>query len=52
MISIGANKKFWLKASSKIDIIHKNPEMKDFSESNRLISDKRTEWFDKLTLQW
>ena len=46
---IGANKKFWLKASSKIDIIHKNPEMKDFSESNRLISDKELEWFDKLT---
>ena len=46
---IGANKEFWLKASSKIDIIHKNPEMKDLSESNRLISDKELEWFDKLT---
>jgi len=46
---IGANKKFWLKASSNIDIIHKNPEMKDLSESNRLISDKELEWFDKLT---
>ena len=46
---IGANKKVWLKASSKIDIIHKNPEMKDLSESNRLISDKELEWFDKLT---
>ena len=46
---IGANKKIWLKASSKIDIIHKNPEMKDLSESNRLISDKELEWFDKLT---
>ena len=45
---IGANKKVWLKASSKIDIIHKNPEMKDLSESNRLISDKELEWFDKL----
>ena len=46
---IGANKKVWLKASSKIDIIHKNLEMKDLSESNRLISDKELEWFDKLT---
>jgi len=46
---IGANKKVWLKASSKIDIIHKNPEMKDLSESNRLISDKELKWFDKLT---
>ena len=46
---IGANKEVWLKASSKIDIIHKNPEMKDLSESNRLISDKELEWFDKLT---
>lgn len=46
---IGANKKVWLKASSKIDIINKNPEMKDLSESNRLISDKELEWFDKLT---
>ena len=46
---IGANKKVWLKASSKIDIIHKNPEMEDLSESNRLISDKELEWFDKLT---
>ena len=46
---IGANKKVWLKASSKIDIFHKNPEMKDLSESNRLISDKELEWFDKLT---
>ena len=46
---IGANKKVWLKASSKIDIVHKNPEMKDLSESNRLISDKELEWFDKLT---
>ena len=46
---IGANKKVWLKASSKIDIIHKNPEMKDLSESNRLISNKELEWFDKLT---
>ena len=46
---IGANKKVWLKASSKIDIIHKNPELKDLSESNRLISDKELEWFDKLT---
>ena len=46
---IGANKKIWLKASSKVDIIHKNPEMKDLSESNRLISDKELEWFDKLT---
>ena len=46
---IGANKKVWLKASSKIDIIHKNSEMKDLSESNRLISDKELEWFDKLT---
>ena len=46
---IGATKKVWLKASSKIDIIHKNPEMKDLSESNRLISDKELEWFDKLT---
>ena len=46
---IGTNKKVWLKASSKIDIIHKNPEMKDLSESNRLISDKELEWFDKLT---
>ena len=46
---VGANKKVWLKASSKIDIIHKNPEMKDLSESNRLISDKELEWFDKLT---
>ena len=46
---IGANKKVWLKASSKIDIIHKNPEMKNLSESNRLISDKELEWFDKLT---
>lgn len=45
---IGANKKVWLKASSKIDIIHKNPEMKDLSESNRLISDKELKWFDKL----
>ena len=45
---IGANKKVWLKASSKIDIIHKNPEMKDLSESNRLISNKELEWFDKL----
>ena len=46
---IGTNKKVWLKASSKIDIIHKNPEMKDLSESNRLISDKELKWFDKLT---
>jgi len=46
---IGTNKKVWLKASSKIDIIHKNPEMEDLSESNRLISDKELEWFDKLT---
>ena len=45
---IGANKKVWLKASSKIDIIHKNPEMKDLSESSRLISDKELEWFNKL----
>ena len=49
MISLEPIKKFGLKASSKIDIIHKNPEMKDLSESNRLISDKELEWFDKLT---
>ena len=46
---IGSNKEVWLKASSKVDIIHKNPEMKDLSESNRLISDKELEWFEKLT---
>ena len=49
MISLEPIKNFGLKLLQKIDIIHKNPEMKDLSESNRLISDKELEWFDKLT---
>ena len=47
---IGSDKMVWLKASSTIDVINKNPEMKNFSESNRLISDQELAWFNKLVL--
>ena len=47
---IGSDKIVWLKASSTIDVINKNPEMKNLPESNRLISDQELAWFNKLVL--
>ena len=47
---IGSDKIVWLKASSTIDVINKNPEMKNLPESNRLISDQELVWFNKLVL--
>jgi len=45
---IGSQKEIWLKASSTIDVINKNPEMIKLSESNRLISNQELKWFKKL----
>ena len=45
---IGSQKEIWLKASSTIDVINKNPEMIKLSESSRLISNQELKWFKKL----
>jgi len=43
---IGNSKSTWLLASSTIDVIHKNPEMQNLSENDRLISDRELSWFN------
>ena len=45
---IGKSQKIWLLASSTYDVIHKNPDMINLEEEERLISDKQLEWFQKL----
>lgn len=42
---IDQKKELWLLASSTIDVIHKNPEMLNFPEDERLIDDKESKWF-------
>ena len=42
---IDQKKELWLLASSTIDVIHKNPEMLNFPEDERLIDDKELKWF-------
>ena len=45
---IGEEISLWLLASSKYDVIHKNPEMELYPEQDRLISDKELGWYKKL----
>ena len=45
---IGTTKELWLTASSTIDVIHKNLEMLNIIEKDRLIDNKEKEWFNKL----
>lgn len=47
---IGKYKNMWLLASSKIDVIVKNPEMEDLDEEDRLISDKQLGWLNQIRL--
>ena len=42
---IDQKKELWLLASSTIDVIHKNPDMLNFPEDERLIDDKESKWF-------
>lgn len=42
---IGKSKQLWLLASSTIDVIHKNPEMEEIVESDRLVDDLELSWF-------
>ena len=42
---IDQKKELWLLASSTIDVIHKNPDMLNFPEDERLIDDKELKWF-------
>ena len=44
---MNTKKEFWLK-SSKYDVINKNPEMIDFAEEDRLISNQQLFWFNEL----
>ena len=46
---IGKSQKIWLLANSTYDVIHKNLDMIDLDEEERLITDKQLEWFQKLT---
>ena len=45
---IGESKKIWLLASSTIDVIHKNPQMENFLEEDRLINNIQMSWFNAL----
>ena len=45
---MNTKKEFWLKSSSKYDVINKNPEMIDFAEEDRLISNQQLFWFNEL----
>ena len=45
---IGTTKELWLTASSTIDVIHKNLEMLNITEKDRLIDNKEKEGFNKL----
>ena len=45
---IDQKKELWLLASSTIDVIHKNPDMLNFPEDERLIDDKELKWFQWL----
>ena len=45
---IGESKIIWLLASSKIDVIVKNPEMEKLNEEDRLISDKQLAWLNQI----
>ena len=45
---IGENKVMWLLASSTMDVIIKNPEMKKLSQEDRLISDKQLAWLNQI----
>ena len=45
---IGTTKELWLTASSTVDVIHKNLEMLNIIEKDRLIDNKEKEWFNKL----
>ena len=45
---MNTKKEFWLKSSSKYDVINKNPEMIDFAEEDRLISNQQLFWFSEL----
>ena len=42
---IDQKKELWILASSTIDVIHKNPDMLNFPEDERLIDDKELKWF-------
>ena len=42
---IDQKKELWLLASSTIDVIHKNLDMLNFPEDERLIDDKESKWF-------
>ena len=42
---IDQKKELWLLASSTIDVIHKNLDMLNFPEDERLIDDKELKWF-------
>jgi len=45
---IDQKKELWLLASSTIDVIHKNLDMLNFPEDERLIDDKELKWFQWL----
>ena len=42
---IDKKKELWLLASSTIDVIHKNPDMLNYPEDERLINDNELRWF-------
>ena len=45
---INQKKKLWLLVSSTLDVIHKNPEMANIVEEDRLISNQELLWFNNL----
>jgi len=45
---IGTTRDLWLKASSKYDVINKNPNMENLPEASRLISDIELAWLTSL----
>ncbi len=47
---IGKKKVLWLLASSNIDVINKNPYMKELPEEDRLISNVELKWIKKLEI--
>ncbi len=47
---IGIKKELWLLASSKIDVVNKNPNMENLIEEDRLITNIELAWMKKLKL--
>ena len=48
---IGIKKELWLLASSKIDVVNKNPNMENLIEEDRLITNIELAWMKKLKLK-